>query len=157
MAPFTHQDVLAENKRQNDMNLDIDMKRIAAVRAVQTPTPAEVPPVSKLDLSIPSEADPFAGNTNNRNVAKRIAREGRGKQYINAAFPAHTGDSQKAAADVQKSLKANPETVPTPDEFPPIDLGVKPSAGSPAAQKVDEPASTPAPAAPSVWTPNAAR
>lgn len=101
--------------------------------------PAATTPVQHIQLE---DEDPFNGNQNNRRVAARIAKMSK-RKYLNNSEPTHIGDPEKAARDVARSLELNPETeLLSGDEQVMADLSpkLKPSPGSPAAQKVPTPA-----------------
>lgn len=128
--------------------------------------PTEPVPVEDLVLNLEDE-DPFNGNVNNRNVAKRISRQG-GRTFFNHPITNHTGDPNKAAEDVAKSLAINPDKVDLDEddvktEIPPM----APTPGSPAAKQAEAvakaakaasggaPAATPKSLEPPTWKPNA--
>jgi hypothetical protein len=82
------------------------------------------------------DSDPFAGNTNNRAVAQRIAKQ-RGKQYIAGALAIPNGDPDKAREDIEKSHRVNPaRESPVVEEDDLSTDKPKPTPGSPAAQRL---------------------
>ena len=122
-----------------------------AVQEAGTVQPVTPPPVEELSLE-GEEEDPFGGNVNNRNVAKRIAQQNR-RIFHQPHKVTHFGDPTKAQRDVEKSLKLNPEEEPL-DEKSVIEPGladIRPTPGSPAAAKSEASAVN----APPTWKPNA--
>lgn len=127
--------------------------KLAKVIAAGAIVPTIAPPVSELKL-LEEDEDPFNGNINNRNVAKRIARMS-GRKFLNTTQPTHIGDPNKAAADVAKSEKVNPDpTVEDEDDDEPVNAK-PPSPNSPAAKKAAAEAAAKATAAASGQAGNA--
>jgi hypothetical protein len=124
-------------------------------------------PIEELVLE-DADADPFGGNHNNRRVADRISREYKERKFLNSSAPTHTGDPEKAAADVAQSLRVTGQDInygrtgDAPEVELPRQLNLpKPSQDSPAAKKAAAEKATEVksanaqPAVPS-WKPNAA-
>lgn len=134
-------------------------KTVAAITAASKIVAPALPgaPISELNLVNENE-DPFGGNINNRKVAKRISEQSR-RMYTNHSLPIHTGDPVKAAEDIARSERLNPEVIAEPEED--VEKPAKqrkPTPGSPAALKAAVPVA-PVAAVPSVappaWKPNA--
>lgn len=152
MAPNLQQ-MLAQ-ARQHDPQTNLSSVTRAVVTAMREVQASVVPIPHPSEYSlIDQDEDPFGGNVNNRNVAERIAKL-KTRLYTNASRPIHTGDPAKAAADIAKSRKLNPDVpVDNSDAEEPA-VTVKPSEGSPAASKATGGVSKAAPQ-PTTWKPNA--
>lgn len=154
MAP-TQMELLAAAKQVDNTIHNRHVKINKAIIDAGQIQAVEAPPVSELKLDVAEVDDPFGGNINNRNVAKRIAQQ-RDIVNLTAHERTHTGDPAKARADIAKSLAFNPDAkAPVKD----VDAeaahnltlaGIKPTPGSPAAEKATQtkaPASAVAPGA----------
>lgn len=155
MSPTT-EELLAHSNKVNRNIVARDMPEPTGV-SLPDPDPA------KAVLDDP-DADPFAGNLNNRRVAERIAK-GKTRKYLSNSMPTHLGDPNKAAADVAKSKAVNP-TPPDVDgeNLPPIPLVAQvpvPEAGESAGEALNAktgnkpPKKAPGNAEPKAWKPNA--
>lgn len=125
---------------------------------------AAPPHPSELKITNDDE-DPFNGNMNNRRVAERIANS-KERKYLNNSQPIHTGDPNKAAADVAKSKAVNPDvpeakpgtkstlpSLPTVAQSP--DPGPDKSAADALAEQTAKAAGKPAGKPAAEWKPNA--
>lgn len=126
MATATQKELLHDSKNVDTVARD-RMNRLAlAVKDAADEMDESVEPTAIEDLQLDEpDSDPFNGNLNNRRVAARIAR----------GIEVSAGDPKKAKADVEQSLRVNPEPViKTGDEFPEIKLvgGREVTPGSPA-------------------------
>lgn len=120
-------------REQNSKEADSRVKKMAGILAAAGVSPVEQAPIphpSQLQL-VDEDEDPFGGNINNRNVARRIAGQ-REKVWSNHSLPIHTGDPKKARQDIAKSEAINPtpRLEEEPDEQRPLPM---PQPGSPAA------------------------
>lgn len=133
MAAPTQVELMANANRIASLETAAQVKKNqAAAASAGTVTPQPPTPLKDLVLIHPDE-DPFNGNENNRNVARRIAKAGK-RIFMNTAQPTHMGDPNKAAEDVAKSDKVNPP-LGAEEAHEPIKV-VPPAPGSPAAKKL---------------------
>lgn len=171
MSPTTKELLEASKQHNNTLSLNAEQLKKAIAGALTTSVDPAIPGVhpSQLALTDPDE-DPFNGNLNNRRVAERIAAQGN-RVYTNASRPLHTGDPNKAAADIAKSKRINPDVIVESEEEP-VPVKLPPTPGSPAAIKAAEEAAKkakapvvaanagpggarPVAATPPTWKPNA--
>lgn len=161
----TQQDLLDVAKTHDATIFAQQVNVVEAIKKAQQVDVTVGVATKDLNLTIDlDQHDPFGGNLNNRRVAARIAQMS-SRSTPRGDTSTHTGDPEKAARDVEQSLKVLPDPkIPSGDELPPINLtpAKTPTPGSPAAskgKKTAQPAATDDQAndkgMPPAWKPNA--